>query len=161
MVALLVAAGGGDTTTPPTRPAPAPPPTQAPGDEAAPPAADLEVGERGSFTVDGMTFVVTFLNRCIPYDEDPDAIDLQALDRDNGAKINLYFANGRMDVSVDGSAISQEFGSPAFGATLDESSIDGGRWTGSATLDDAFDSGETVDVTWDVQVPDDVRDCSL
>lgn len=72
-------------------------PTQDPGtDEPAEPAAEVEVGEMGSFTVDGMT-------------------------------------------------ISQEFDSPAFGATLD----------------DPFDSGETVDVTWDVQVPDDVRDCSL
>jgi hypothetical protein len=75
---------------------------------------------------------------------------------------------GTTEVSVDGSGIEEMFGSIAFaGDSFDE---DGGvhssevavdRWTGSATLDDAFDSGDTVDATWDVMVPTEAQDCGL
>lgn len=123
--------------------------------------APAEVGEAGSFTVNGIEFAVTTLNRCIPFSDAPGNVDLQALG--GGAKINLTQFGSETDVSVDGSAISREFGSIAFGKdpVIASSEISGDRWTGSATISDSLDSGDMVEVVWDVQVPDEIRDCSL
>lgn len=130
-----------------------------------------EVGEAGSFTVNATEFAVTLLNRCIPFSDSPGNIDLQALAQGEGAKLNLVLLGGTTEVSVDGSGIEEMFGSIAFGGDSFDDGIDdpgvhssdvaGDRWTGSATLDDALDSGETVDVTWDVMVPAEAHDCSL
>ena len=55
------------------------------------------------------------------------------------------------------------FGSIAFGSdpVVDASSLEGDRWTGSATVGDSLDSGATVDIVWDVMVPPEAVDCSL
>lgn len=134
------------------------------GDESATP----EVGEAGSFTVNETEFVVTLLNRCIPFSDSPGNLDLQALAQGEGAKLNLVLMGGTTEVSVDGSGIQEAFGSMAFaGDSFDEdggvqsSEIAGDRWTGSATLYDSLDSGETVDVIWDVMVPAEAQDCGL
>ena len=126
------------------------------------------VGEAGSFTVNGTEFVVTLLNRCIPFGgEDGQTIDLQPIAQGQGAELFLYGTADSVEVSVQGSTVSEMYGSIAFTASpfgdgeIQESSIDGDRWTGSATLIDALDVVDPVSVTWDVMVTDEIRDCSL
>lgn len=130
---------------------PAPDPAEAPA-----------VGEAGFFTVDGEEFVVTLLNRCIPFQDAEGNIDLQALSAAQ-VKLNLYVAGGTVEVSVDGSGLRETYGSVAFGEdpVVHESEVDGDRWMGSATVGDSLGSGSTVDLRWDVMVPSDVNDCSL
>lgn len=125
-----------------------------------------QVTEMGSFSVNDTEFAVTFLNRCIPFGgEDGETIDLQPLAQ--GAQLNLYGTADDLEVSVQGSTVSQLFGSIAFAADpfgdgeIRESTIDGDRWSGSATLLDSVGSGATVEVIWDVMIPDEVADCSL
>ncbi len=125
-----------------------------------------EVGDMGSFSVNGTEFAVTFLNRCVPFGgEDGQTIDLQPLAQ--GAQMNLYGTADSLEVSVQGSSVEDMFGSIAFAADpfgdgeIQESSIDGDRWTGSATLLDSLGSGDSVEVTWDVMIPDEAVDCSL
>ena len=130
--------------------------------EAAP--EQPEVGEAGSFTVNGTAFTVTFLNRCIPFTDGPGNIDLQALAQGQGAMLNLYVAGDSLEVSVDGSGIQEMFGSIAFGAAdqvVHESTTAGDRWTGSATVGDSLETVDPVDISWDVMIPSEVRDCSL
>lgn len=145
-------AGGGDAGTTTTAGGAA---TQAPP----------SVGEAGSFTVNGTEFAVTLLNRCIPFSDAAGNIDLQALAQgeQGGAKLNLNLLGGSLDVSVDGSGISNEFGSIAFGKDPDvqSSEVAGDRWTGSATVGDSLGSGDTVDLAWDIMIPDEINDCSL
>jgi hypothetical protein len=136
--------------------------------DTTPPAPQApEVTELGSFTVNETEFAVTFLNRCIPFDgPDSDVIDLQPIAQGQGAQLNLYGTSESIEVSVQGGTIRQMFGSIAFGASnfddVDiEWSIDGDRWTGSATLNDALDEVDPVSVAWDVMIPDEVVDCSL
>ncbi len=125
------------------------------------PPGQPDVGETGSFTVNGTEFAVTTLNRCIPFQDAPGNVDLQALA--GGAKLNLVQFGGVTEVSVDGSTINEMFGSIAFGEApvVAASDIAGDRWTGSATVGDSLGSSETVEVTWDVMVPAEARDCSL
>lgn len=119
------------------------------------------VGEAGSFTVNGEEFAVTMLNRCIPFFEGPDNVDLQALGQ--RTQLNLTVLSGMLDVSVQGSAIEEMFGSISFASEFlaDGFEVTDDRFTGSATVTDALGSGETVDLSWDVQLPSEVRDCSL
>ena len=126
------------------------------------------VGEAGSFTVNDTEFAVTLLNRCIPFGgEDGQTIDLQTLAQGQGGELFLYGTADSVEVSVQGNTVNEMYGSIAFTADpfgtgeIQESSIDGDRWTGSATLNDALDVAEPVSVTWDVMIPDEVRDCSL
>jgi hypothetical protein len=137
--------------------------TTAPSDGGGETPEEPEVGEAGSFTVDGTEFAVTLLNRCIPFSDQPGNIDLQALAQGQGAKLNLVLMGGTTEVSVDGSGIQELFGSIAFGQdpVVSESTVSGDRWTGSATVGDALGSGETVDITWDVMVPAEAQDCGL
>jgi hypothetical protein len=127
-----------------------------------------EVTEMGSFSVNDTEFAVTFLNRCIPFGgEDGQTIDLQPLAQGQGAQMNLYGTADSLEVSVQGSTVSEMFGSIAFAADpfgdgeIQESTIDGDRWSGSATLLDSLGSGESVEITWDVMIPDEAVDCSL
>lgn len=152
-------------TTQSTVPDPDPEMSDAPSESSAPagsaPAPQPGPGEAGSFTVDGTTFAVTLLNRCIPFTDEPGNLDVQALAQ--GAQLNLYLSNDRPDVSIQGSAVQELAGSIAFGLAdeVDDSTVSGDRWTGSATLEDSMGSDASVDVTWDVQIPSEVRDCSL
>ena len=146
--------GNGTTTTSP----------EDDGDSA--PQDQPAVGEAGSFTVNGTEFAVTFLNRCIPFGgEDGQTIDLQPIAQ--GGQLNLYGTADSLEVSVQGNTVNEMYGSIAFTADpfgtgeIQESSIDGDRWTGSATLNDALDVADPVSVTWDVMIPDEIRDCSL
>jgi hypothetical protein len=125
------------------------------------PADQPEVGESGSFAVNGEEFTVTLLNRCIPFFDEPGNIDLQALAQ--GAQLNLTVLSGMLDVSVQGSSVEEMFGSIAFASDFlaDGFEVSNDRFTGSATVSDALGSGETVDLTWDVMVPSEIRDCSL
>ncbi len=127
--------------------------------------APSSVGEAGSFTVNGTEFAVTTLNRCIPFSDQAGNIDLQALARgeQGSAKLNLNLDGDFLDVSVDGSGISAEFGSVAFGKDPDvqSSEVSGDRWTGSATVGDSLDSGDTVELAWDIMIPEEINDCSL
>jgi hypothetical protein len=109
-----------------------------------------------------------FLNRCIPFGgEDGQTIDLQPLAQGQGAQMNLYGTADSLEVSVQGNAVEEMFGSIAFAADpfgdgeIQESTIDGDRWSGSATLADSFGSGKSVEITWDVMIPDEAIDCSL
>ena len=127
------------------------------------------MGEAGSFTVNDTEFAVTFLIRCIPFGgEDGETIDLQAIVQGQpGGEFFLYGTADSVEVSVQGSTVNEMYGSIAFTAEpfgageIQESSIDGDRWTGSATLNDALEVADPVSVTWDVMVPDEIRDCSL
>lgn len=132
-------------------------------DGAAEVTDQAAAGEAGSFAVNGTEFPVTFLNRCIPFQDEPGNIDLQALAQGQGGKLNLYVAGEFVEVSVDGSGIQEMFGSIAFGdaPVVHDSTIDGDRWTGSATVGDSLGSGDTVDVSWDVAIPAEAIDCSL
>ena len=127
-----------------------------------------EVTEMGSFSVNDTEFAVTLLNRCIPFGgEDGQTIDLQPLAQGQGAQLNLYGTADSLEVSVQGSAVEDMFGSIAFSADpfgdgeIQESTIDGDRWTGSATLLDSLGGGDSVEVTWDVMIPGEAIDCSL
>ena len=173
------ACGGSDATstaTPDSSEAESPDSASADGDDVAEtdstttttaaavddePAEQPEVGESGKFTVDGSEFAVTLLNRCIPFFDEPGNIDLQALAQ--GAQLNLTTLSGALDVSVQGSAIEQMFGSIAFSSDFvaDAFDVSDDRITGSATVTDALGSGDTVDLTWDVMVPSEIRDCGL
>lgn len=155
--------GGSDPTT-----TPAPPDTTAPAETGGggdTPAAT----EMGSFTVNGTEFAVNLLNRCIPFSgPDSEDIDLQPIAQGQGAGLNLYGTADSVEVSVQGTAVEDIGGTNAFAADpfgddgeIRASSIDGDRWTGDATLADAYGSASTVEVTWDVMIPDEVRDCSL
>lgn len=130
------------------------------GDE---PADQPEVGESGSFTVNDEEFAVTLLNRCIPFSDQPGNIDLQALAQAQGAQLNLTVLAEMLDVSVQGSAIEEVFGSISFTSEFlaDGFEVSSDRFTGSATVSDALGSGETVNLAWDVMVPSEVLDCSL
>lgn len=68
-----------------------------------------------------------------------------------------------LDVSVQGSSVEEMFGSISFASDFlaDGFEVANDRFTGSATVSDALGSGETVDLTWDVMVPSEIRDCSL
>ncbi|MDJ0496441.1 MAG: hypothetical protein QNJ89_01330 [Acidimicrobiia bacterium] len=127
--------------------------------------APSSIGEAGSFRVNDTEFAVTTLNRCIPFSDQAGNIDLQALARgeQGSAKLNLNLDGEFLDVSVDGSGISAEFGSIAFGKDPDveSSEVSGDRWTGSATVGDSLDSGDRVDLAWDVMIPEEINDCSL
>ena len=99
-------------------------------------------------------FAVTFLNRCIPFGgEDGQTIDLQPLAQGQGAQMNLYGTADSLEVSVQGNTVEDMVGSIAFAADpfgdgeIQESTIDGDRWSGSATLLDSLGSGKSVDVT--------------
>ncbi|MDE0804761.1 MAG: hypothetical protein OSA99_15740 [Acidimicrobiales bacterium] len=128
------------------------------GDDEAP-----ATGEFGTITINGDAYAVSTLNRCIPFSESDDDLDLQALG--DGVKINIYASSGTIDdVSVDGSTVESEYGSRAFGgfdSQIHDQSTDGGRAMGSATMPDAMGGTDTVEVEWDVEIPSDVRDCSL
>ena len=155
--------GGSDPTTAPETPDTTAAAGGGGGGETPP------VTEMGSFTVDGNEFAVTFLNRCIPFDgEGSDQIDLQPIAQGQGAQLNLYGTADSVEVSVQGSTVEEIGGSIAFSADpfgddgeIRESTISGDRWTGEATLADAFGTGSTVEVTWDVMIPDEIVDCSL
>jgi hypothetical protein len=131
--------------------------------ESAPADPQPPAGEAGTFTVNETQFAVTFLNRCIPFSDQPGNIDLQPIAQGQGAQLNLELFGDSVDVSVQGSAIEEEFGSLAFGEdpVVHESTVSGDRWTGSATVGDSLGSGETVDISWDVMVPSEAQDCSL
>lgn len=153
-------AGGGSSSDTPETTAPSDD-----GGEDLPPAPS--VTEMGSFTVNETEFAVTFLNRCIPFGgEDGQTIDLQPIAQGQGGQLNLYGTADSLEVSAQGSTVNELYGSIAFSADpfdsgeILESSIDGDRWTGSATLDDALDTADPVSVTWDVKIPSEVRDCS-
>lgn len=149
--------------------------TSAPSDDgaaettSAPAAGETPaVTEMGSFTVNDQEFAVTFLNRCIPFEgEGSEQIDLQPIAQGQGAGLNLYGTADQVEVSVQGTAVEEIGGSIAFAAdsfddgAIQESTISGDRWSGSAVLSDSFGTGDTVDVTWDVQIPSEIRDCSL
>lgn len=148
--------GGGDTT--------AAPENGGSGGGEAP-----SVTEMGSFTVNGTEFAVTFLNRCIPFSgADSEEIDLQPIAQGQGAQLNLYGTADSVEVSVQGSAVEEIGGTRAFAADpfgddgeIRASSIEGDRWTGEATLADSFGSESTVELTWDVMIPEEINDCSL
>ena len=148
--------GDGTTTTSP------------PDDGDSAPQDQPPVGEAGSFTVNGTEFVVTLLNRCIPFGgEDGQTIDLQPIAQGQGAELFLYGTADSLEVSVQGNTVEDMFGSIAFAADpfgdgeIQESTIDGDRWSGSATLLDSLGSDKSVEVTWDVMIPDEAIDCSL
>lgn len=160
--------GDGTTTTSPSDDGDGTTTTSPPDDGDSAPQVQPPVGEAGSFTVNGTEFVVTLLNRCIPFGgEDGQTIDLQPIAQGQGAELFLYGTADSVEVSVQGSAVSEMYGSIAFTADpfgdgeIQESSIDGDRWTGSATLLDALDAADPVSVTWDVMITDEIRDCSL
>lgn len=126
------------------------------------------VTEMGRFSVNDTEFAVTLLNRCIPFGgEDGQTIDLQPLAQGQGAQMNLYGTADSLEVSVQGNTVEDMFGSIAFAADpfgdgeIQKSTIDGDRWSGSATLVDSLGSGMSVEVTWDVMIPDEAIDCSL
>ena len=146
--------------------APASDATHGPESQAPAPSEAATIGEAGSFTVDGTLgaaeYAVTDLNRCVPFSEGDGNLDLQALAP--GAQLNLVLLGGTTEVSVQGPVIGSQTGSIAYGSSggsIGESTVSGGRWTGSATLADSLGSVLSVDVTWDVMIPSDVNDCSL
>lgn len=140
--------GNSDTTTAPQTTV-----TTAPADNGGG-RETPEITEMGSFSVNDTEFAVTFLNRCIPFGgEDGQTIDLQPLAQGQGAQMNLYGTADSLEVSVQGNTVEDMVGSIAFAADpfgdgeIQESTIDGDRWSGSATLLDSLGSGKSVDVT--------------
>jgi hypothetical protein len=160
----VVSGGDGDDGSPDPTSAPVTTATTAAAGNGETP----QISEMGSFSVNDAEFAVTYLNRCIPFGgEDGQTIDLQPLAQGQGAQLNLYGTADSLEVSVQGSTVEALFGSIAFSASpfgdgeIEESSIDGDRWTGSATLLDSRGSDGTVEIIWDVMIPDEAIDCSL
>jgi hypothetical protein len=155
-------AAGDDDSSTQTTAAPAEVDADAEPDVATPePAEQPPVGENGSFTINGFEFTVNSLNRCMPFFDQPGDIDLQTIAQ--GGLLNLAVVSGMLDVSVQGSTVKQMFGSISFGSDFlaEDFEVSDDRMTGSATLVDALGSGETVEASWDVKVPSEIRDCSL
>jgi hypothetical protein len=167
--ALVLAGCGGaeSTATSPTTvatqddPGTTPPDVTPTTEPAAAPSAAPAAGELGSFTVEDQTFAVTSLNRCEPFSDTPGNLDLQAIAQ--GALLNLPVGDGgtTLDISVQGSAVEAAWGSISFahdGEPVDFT-VTGDRITGDATLTDALGSGTTVEVSFDVAIPEDVNEC--
>ena len=163
-LALLVAGCGGDDgpTTQQTEPQPTGGETTAAEPTGADTGAPVESGdvtELGSITINGDVYAVTTLNRCASEFDD---LDFQALGQ--GVKINLIGEAGSIiEVSVDGLVVEENYGSRSFGRfeVITDGTYGAGRTTGSVTLGDTYGTDKTVDVAWDIQVPDEERDCSL
>lgn len=124
--------------------------------------APPETGDAGFFTVNGQQIGVDQVIRCIPFSEG--SIDLQA--RGRGAAFNLVMTDAGeiLDPSVQGSYLAQEYGSNAWGDHefgAGEIDFTGDRVTGATTVGDSYGTGETVDITWDIEVPAEEIDCSL
>lgn len=165
---LATACSGDDAASESPTPDPTTTTSPEPGDDptTAPPAdddpmPDAEVGAMGSFTVDGQTFAVTDLNRCDPFFDEPGNIDLQAIAV--GAILNLPVLGGgtSIDISVQGSALVELAGSNVFGEVSGEPAfaVVDDRISGSATLGDTMGSDAVVEVTFDVAIPDEIREC--
>lgn len=157
-----------DTSAPDDDGGDTPDTTVPPEDDGGETPAQPEVTEMGSFTVNDTEFAVTFLNRCIPFEgPDSETIDLQPIAQGQGAQLLLYGTADSVEVTMQGSGIDEMFGSIAFVADpfdsgeIQESSIDGDRWTGTATLEDIRETAEPIVVTWDVMIPPEAVDCSL
>lgn len=165
-VVVLSACGSGDVSSDPNSVPEATATTASAGNGGG--GETPQVTEMGSFSVNDTEFAVTFLNRCIPFGgEDGQTIDLQPLAQGQGAQMNLYGTAESLEVSVQGNTVEDLFGSIAFAADpfgdgeIQESTINGDRWNGSATLVDSRGSGESVEITWDVMIPGEAVDCSL
>lgn len=141
-----------------------------------------------SFTLDGNEFEVQGILRCIPFSTDDEPLDgeldIQALDED-GTVLFLEYSPGdedqRQAMEDQGAPpeLLDQFGPRTFvsfqsGATqelygvqyidgdteFDSSEVTDDRMTGAATITDD-ETGQVVDVTWDVEIPPETKDCSL
>lgn len=174
LMAVLLFAGcsSGDETAPDDTASEAPaeetgdaaaePDDDAAEQDAAPAADDAAAADSfGSFTVEGDEFVVRMVIRCTPFRDEPGNLDLQAMSE--GPQLNVVVDGGAggSEISVQGGGLTAAYGSIAFGVSDDEVEVDvaDGRVSGSGTLSDAQGSGTTVDVTFDVEVPETAQDC--
>jgi hypothetical protein len=148
-----------------------------PGD--TPPAAPSGTGAAGTVTIGGTTYGMDEALRC-----EEDSMDVPGIDRelevqffsrtDGGmVQLDLYISSiGTLpihDVSwsgpegIFGASITQQGGT--WTGDGDETyqdapiSIDGNRATGSVVLYDAFTMEESIDIDFDVVIPDDTFAC--
>jgi hypothetical protein len=121
---------------------------------------DLATGELGTVTVDGTSYVV---ERVIVCDPDEDAgfdrdLELQAIGDADGARTQLdVVLGGILPVDVSWAGPEGIFGMGEAGTAAADH--DGDQLTGTASLEDPFGEGETVELTFDVVVPDDTTSC--
>ena len=175
---------GADQATTTTAPAPETPVDEP--EDGEPPAGG--VGDPGGIqmvpagnstvSVDGTALAPQELLRCIPFQEDDDRLDLTVLGDGFQLFINVTESSDN-ELTIQGRAVGDGESTGVFAASMfsldgeswinDESEVTdhtpftwtGDRVSGSMTLLDIFDSGDTVEVTFDVIVPPDTQDCSL
>lgn len=142
-----------------------------------------------SYEIDGTAFTVTTIIRCDPFssigEPDPGQLDLQALSEDRTNLRLMYtppdeeqaetlrqqgapddyieqFTGASTSVEFDGGSTQDMFGVPYINGDTEfrSSEVTDDRMTGAATITDD-ETGQVVEVTWDVEVPPEAHDCSL
>jgi hypothetical protein len=117
-------------------------------------------GAVGTATVDGVTYALDRTWRCEPvevagftYD-----LELQAFGSHEGDRIQLdVYLGGVLDVDVSWAGPEGIFGGP----DPDAASADwaDGRVTGTAVIQDAWEGEDHVEISFDVEVPDETDAC--
>ncbi|MGF1617340.1 MAG: hypothetical protein ACFCU2_05965 [Acidimicrobiia bacterium] len=153
--------------------------------EAEPPAGGggsegIPMVPAGNSTVsaDGTALTPRDLLRCIPFDEGDDQLDLTVLGDSFQLFINMTGSSFN-DLTIQGRAVGDGESTGVYAGSayssdgetwFDDEGGDsdhttftwtGDRVSGSMTLLDIYDSGDTVEVAFDVIVPPDTHDCSL
>jgi len=153
-------------------------------DDAKAPSASSGGGGVGVVEVDGQTYDINEVQRCKPFFDGEDNLDLQALASDGIVLfVTINTPLGAADqllsheLSIQGSKLGSGGQIGAFsgagsqiqaGAWLDDDAnelpgapftIDGDRISGSMKVVDARGSDQTLDVTFDIPIPSDIMDC--
>lgn len=188
MLILLVAAAacGGDdddsgSTTPdaadtavatqPAGPTTAASPEEGDDDTPAPPSGDAA----GTMSINGDEIDVTEVRRCEPFSDQEGNLDLTAIGE--GAMlfvvVNDVGTSLAHELSLQGGAAGGVFSASANesgGSWFDEDgapiagppfTVSGDRISGAMTLADARGGSDTADVTFDIEIPSEIIDCSL
>lgn len=117
-------------------------------------------GELGTVTVGASSYRV---ERVIVCDPDEDAgfdrdLELQAIGDADGSRVQLdVVLGGILPVDVSWAGPEGIFGMGEAGTA--DANQDGDRLTGTASLEDPFGEGETVDLSFDVVVPERPTSC--
>jgi hypothetical protein len=169
-----------------TTTAPAPETSVDEPDDAEPPAGgvgdpgEIQMVPAGNSTVsvEGTDFSPRQLLRCIPFQDEDDQLDLTVLGDD--FQLFIYVTeSSNNELTIQGRAVGDGESTGVYAGSA--FSLDGEDWfddeggesdhtpfawtadrvSGSMTLLDIYDSGDTVEVAFDVIVPPDTQDCSL
>jgi hypothetical protein len=131
------------------------------------------VGGSGTITVDGQSFPISDIIRCVPFRDDSDDLDLTALG--SGIQAFVYITPERsQELDIQGSALDGAIYSGSvfsfdggstwlddFDEQVDAAPLEwsGERVSGTMTVHDIFEEADPVEVTIDLAVPSRQEDC--